>query len=65
MQVAPPVPVAAQAGVPPASEQNEAQLLTLFVVMQVEPGAQSFADAQAAPGAAPPAGAQVAPDGMR
>ena len=65
MQVAPPVPVAAQAGVPPVSEQNEAQVLTPFVVIQVEPGAQSFAEAQVAPGAAWPAEPQVAPVGTR
>ena len=65
MQVAPPVPVAAQAGAPPASEQNEAQLLAPFDVTQVEPRAQSFADVQAAPGAAPPAGAPLEPVGGR
>jgi len=62
MQLAPPVPLAAHAGGPPAaSEQNEAQLLTPFVVMQVEPGAQSFAAVQPLPGVARPAGAQVEP----
>ena len=66
VQVGPPVPLAAQAGVPPAvSAQNEAHVLTPPVVMQVDPRVQSFADVQAAPGAAAPAGAQVAPVGMR
>jgi hypothetical protein len=63
VHVAPPVPVAAHAGAPPPSEQNEAQLLAPLVVMHVEPGTQSFADAQTAPGLARPAGAQVAPVG--
>ena len=66
VQVGPPVPVAAHAGVPPAvSAQNDAQVLTPPVVTQVDPRAQSLADAQPAPGAAVPAGAQVAPVGMR
>jgi hypothetical protein len=65
VQVAPPVPVVAQAGAPPVREQNDAQVLTPLVVMQVDPAAQSFAALQVAPAAAWPAEPQVAPVGIR
>jgi len=65
MQVAPPVPVAAQAGVPPAAvEQKDAQVPTPLVVRHVLPRAQSLAAPQGSPGCLVPAGAQTAPSGV-
>jgi hypothetical protein len=62
MQIAPPVPVAAQAGVPPAAvEQKAAQVLIPPVAMQALPRAHSLAAAQRSPGCFVPAAAHMVP----